>query len=74
MEVLGQIGARNHGKEVALLVHDRKLALLGLGQNFVGLLQCNAGLSGDKVLVHDVRYWLLKVVLELDVTVGDDTK
>jgi hypothetical protein len=74
VHVLGQIGARDHGDQVAVLVDDRQLALLRLGEDLVCLLQRYASLGGDEVLVHDIGHGLLVVVLELDVTVRDDTE
>ena len=74
MEVLGQIGARNHGDEVSVLVYDGQFALLRLGQNLVGLGQCDARRGSDEIGNHDLGDRLLVVVLELDVAVGNDAK
>jgi hypothetical protein len=72
VEVLGQIRARDHRDEVSLLVDDRKLALLRLGEDLVGLLKGDTSRSSDKIFVHDIGNRLLEVVLELDVAVGDN--
>lgn len=72
--VFGQVGARDHGDEVEVLVNNRQLALLRLGKDLVRLGKSDTVGSGDQVGNHDAGYGHLGVVLELDVTVGDDTK
>lgn len=72
--VLGQIGAGNHGDKVEALVDDGQLALLGLGQDLVRLGKGDTVGGGDEVGNHDVGDRGLGIVLELDVTVGDDTQ
>jgi hypothetical protein len=74
VEVLGQIGAGDHGDKVALLVNDWELALLGLGENGVGLLEGDALLGGDELSDHDSGDGLLVVLFELDISVGNNTK
>lgn len=73
VEVLGQIGAGDHGDEVAGGIDDWELALLGLGEDSVGLGEGGALWCSDELSDHDGGDWLLEVLLELDVTVGDDT-
>lgn len=72
--VLGQVGAGDHGNKVEVLVHDRQLALLGLGEDDVGLGKIDTVGGGDKIGDHDLGDGLVVVILELDVTVGDDTE
>lgn len=72
--VLGQVGTRDHRDQVVGLVNNRELALLGLGENLVGLDEGDAVGGGDKVGDHDVLNGGAVVVLELEVTVGDDTE
>lgn len=74
MQVLAEIGAGNHGDQMAVLVDDGQLALLGLGQNGVGLLEGDAVRGGHEIGHHDIGDGLLEVVLELEVTVGNDTQ
>jgi hypothetical protein len=74
VKVLVQIGARDHRHEVSLFVDNGKLALLGLGQNLVGLLEVDTSRSGDKVRDHHFGNGLLKVLLKLKIAVGDDTE
>ena len=74
VEVLGQIGAGNHGDEVSVLVHNGQFALLRLGQDLVCLSECDARLGSDEIGNHDIGDRLFVVVLELDVAVGNDTK
>lgn len=74
MLVLGQVGARNHGDEVLVLVNDGKLALLGLGENLVRFGEGDAVWSGDKVRNHDIADSGVVVVLELQVAVGDNAE
>lgn len=72
--VLGQVGAGDHGDEVEVLVHDRELALLRLGKNLVRLGKSDTVGGGDEVGDHDVGHRGFGVVLELDVTVGDNAQ
>ncbi len=72
--VLGQVGTRNHGDEIQALVHNRQLALLGLGKNLIGLDKGDTVGSGGEVGNHDGGNGGVGVVLELEVTVGDDTQ
>jgi len=74
VEVLGQIGARDHRDEVSLSIDDRQLALLGLSQDFVGLLESDAGRGSDQVSDHDLADRLVKIFLELDIPVGDNAQ
>lgn len=74
VQVLAEIGARDHGHQVAVLVDNGQLALLGLGQNCVGLLEGDAVGGSDEVCHHDVGDRLFEIVLELEITVGNDTK
>ncbi len=74
MLILGQVGARNHGDEVLVLVNDGKLALLGLGENFVRFGEGDAIWSGDKVRNHDIVDSGVVVLLKLQVAVGDNTE
>lgn len=74
VEVLAQIRARDHGYQVAVLVNDGQLALLGLGQNVVCLGKLNAIGGGDKVGDHDIGNGLVDIVFELEVSVGDDAQ
>jgi hypothetical protein len=73
MLVLGQIGTRDHRNEVGVLVDDRELALLGLGKDLVGFEESDGLRSSDKVLNHDIGDRLVKVLLELKVSVGNNT-
>jgi hypothetical protein len=72
--VLGQVRARNHGNQVEVLVDNGELALLGLGQDFVGLGEGNAIGSSDEVVDHDLGDRCAVVIFELDVSVGDDSE
>jgi hypothetical protein len=72
--VLSQVGAGDHRDEVAALVNNGKLALLGLGQDTVGLGEVDAVGGGDEVGDHDLRDGSVVILLELDVAVGDDTE
>lgn len=72
--VLGQIGARDHRDKVEVLVDDGELALLRLGQDLVGLDEGDAVGGGDKVGDHDLGNGLADVLLELKVSVGNDTE
>jgi hypothetical protein len=72
--VLGQIGSGDHGDDVEILVDDRELALLGLGENLVGFEEGDVLRSSDKVSNHDIGNGLVKVLLELEVSVGNDTQ
>lgn len=72
--VLVQVGAGDHGDEVEVLVDDGQLALLRLGEDLVGLDKVDTGGGGDQVSDHDVGDGLVGVLLELDVTVGDDAE
>lgn len=74
VEVLVQVGTRDHRHEVSLFIDNRKLALLGLGQNLVGLLKVDTSRSSDKVRDHHIGDWLLRVLLKLEVAVGDDSE
>lgn len=74
VKVLAQIGARDHGHEVAILVDNGQFALLGLGQNAVGLGQLDTVGSRDEVRNHDVGHGLVDIVLELKVSVGDNAQ
>jgi hypothetical protein len=73
MLVLGQVGTRDHRDEIEVLVDNRELALLGLGQNLVGFEEGDGLRSSDKVLNHDIGDSLVKVLLELEVSVGNNT-
>jgi hypothetical protein len=73
MLVLGQVGTRDHRDEVGVLVDDRELALLGLGKDLVGFEESDGLWSSDKVLNHDIRDGLVKVLFELKVSVGNNT-
>jgi hypothetical protein len=72
--VLSQVGSRDHRDEVAVLVDDGKLALLGLGQDAVGLDEVNAVGGCDEVGDHDLGDRGVVVLLELDVAVGNDAE
>lgn len=72
--VLGQIGAGDHGNQVEVLVHNGQFALLGLGQNLVGLGQGDTVGSSDELSDHDLGDRCVEVILELDVSVGNNTK
>lgn len=72
--VLGQVGAGDHRDEVEVLVNDRKLALLRLGENLVGLDEGDAVDGSDKVGNHDFGDGLVVVLLELEVSVGNDAQ
>jgi hypothetical protein len=74
VQVLHQIGARDERDEVAAVVDDGELALLGLLQDGVGLGELNAALSGDELGGHDLADRVSQVVVELDVTGSDDTE
>lgn len=74
VQVLHQIGARDERDEVAAVVDDRELALLGLLQDGVGLGELNAALSGDELSGHDLADRVSQVVVELNVTGSDDTE
>ena len=50
------------------------LSLLGFGEDPVRLLQVDACRSSDQVGDHDVGYWLVRIILELEIAVGDDSK
>lgn len=71
--VLGQIGAGDHGHEVEVLVNNWELSLFGLSENLVGLGQGGTLWTSDEVGDHDIGDRLLVVLLELDVSVGDDS-
>lgn len=73
VEVLGEIGTRHHGNQVAGLVNDWELSLLGLRQNGVGLSEGGTLGSSDQIGDHDRRNWLLGVLFKLDVSVRDNT-
>ena len=73
MLVLGQIGSRDHGNKVGVLVNDGKLSLLGLGQNLVGFEEGNGLRSSNKVRNHDIGNGLVEVLLKLEVSVGNNT-
>jgi hypothetical protein len=72
--VLGQIGARDHRDQVEVLVDNGQLALLGLGKTLVGFEESDVLGSSDKVSNHDIGDGLVKVLLELEVSVGNNTK
>ena len=72
--VLGQVGAGDHGNEVAALVDDGELALLGLGEDAVGLEEVNAVRGSGQVGDHDVGDRGFVIFLELDVAVGNNTQ
>jgi hypothetical protein len=72
--VLGQIGSGDHGDDVEVLVDDRELALLGLGENLVGFEEGDVLRSSDKVSNHDIGNGLVEVLLKLEVSVGNDTQ
>lgn len=74
VEVLAEIRAGDHGYEVAVLVDDGQLALLGLGEDVVSLGKSDTVRGRDKVSDHDVGNGLFEVVLKLEVSVGDDTQ
>ena len=69
MEVLCQIGSRDHGHEVALRVDNWELSLLGLGKNGISLEQGSSSRSSDEIGNHNGRNWLAEVLLELDVSI-----
>jgi hypothetical protein len=74
VQVLHQVGTRNKRDQVAAVVDDGKLALLGLLQDGVGLAELNAALSGDELGGHDLADRVSQVVVELDITGSDDTE
>lgn len=74
VQVLHQIGARDERDEVAGVVNDGELALLGLLEDGVGLSELNAGLSGDELGGHDLADRVAQIVVELDITGSDDTE
>lgn len=74
VQVLHQIGARDERDEVAGVVNDGELALLGLLEDGVGLSELNAGLSSDELGGHDLADRVAQVVVELDITGSDDTE
>lgn len=73
VDVLHQIGAGEKRDEVAVLVNNGELALLGLLENRVGLGEVDAGAGSDQVGGHDDGDRVAVVVVELGVTRGDDT-
>ena len=74
VQVLHQVGARDERDEVAAVIDDGELALLGLLQDGVGLAELNAGLSGDELGRHDLADRVSQVVVELNITRSDDTE
>lgn len=74
VQVLHQIGARDKRNEVAVVVDDGELALLGLLKDGVGLGELNAALGGNEVGGHDLADRIVQVVVELNITRGDDTE
>ena len=74
VQVLHQIRARNERDQVALLVDNGELALLGLLEDGVGLGELDAALGSDEVSRHDLGDGIVPVVVELDITGSDDTE
>lgn len=72
--VLGQVGAGDHGDQVLGRVDNGELALLGLGENLVGLLKGDAVGGSNEVGDHDAGNGGAVVILELEVAVGNDTE
>lgn len=74
MQVLGQIGTRKKRNHIALLVNDGELALLGLAEDLVGIKESGTSGGSDEVSGHDDGDGVIKLAVELDVTVGNDTE
>lgn len=74
VQVLAEIGAGDHGHQVAVLVDNGQLALLGLGEDGIGLFEGHTVGGSDEIRDHDVGDGLVEVVLELEITVGDNTQ
>lgn len=74
VQVLHQIGARDERDEVAVVVNDGELALLGSLKDGVGLGELNTALGSDELGGHDLADRVVQVVVELNITRGDDTE
>lgn len=73
VEVLHQIAAGQQGDEVAVLIDNGELALLGGTEDLVSLGQGGASGGSDEVSGHDGGDGVIKVAVELDVTGSDNT-
>jgi hypothetical protein len=74
MNVLHQVTPGEQGDQVPILIHNWQFTLLRTPEDFVGFGESGACRCGDEVCGHDSRDWILVVLVELDISTGDDSE
>lgn len=73
VEVLHQIAPGEKGDEVATLIDNRQLSLLGATEDIVSLSQCGTSRGCDEVGRHDSSDGVIEVRVELNVASSNNT-
>lgn len=74
MNVLHQVTPGEQGDQGSILIHNWQFTLLRTPEDFVGFGESSACRCGDEVCRHDSRDWILVVLVELDISAGDDSE